>query len=265
MTDTHCHLDFAAFNKDRDEVINRTLSRINAMVNIGAGLYASEQSVGLANQNERVWATVGLHPQDTEPEVDLDLNKQVDRLKELAESNPRVVAVGETGLDYSPAPPGEKDRTRQEQKRLFISQIKLAQQLDLPLVVHSRDSSDDVLEVLRTNRVERAVLHCFSYTKEVAQQVLDLGLFISFTGIITFKNARRLHDTVKYVPLKKMMLETDAPFLAPDPLRGQRCEPWMVEYVGGKVAELKGVSVEEVEIVTDGNAREFFGLPSTYV
>lgn len=260
MIDTHCHLDFRQYQNDREAVTNKSLQELTAIINIGSGLQASRDAVDLAERYDRCYSTVGLHPHDTEPGLELSQEGQLAEIRSLARSGNKVVAIGEIGLDYSSAPPEERDRGREEQKTLFIDQIRVVQKLDLPVVIHSRDSIEDCLYILKEYQVKQAVLHCFTYNKTWAQKVLDLGFYVSFTGIVTFKNAKVVHETVRYVPLEKMMLETDAPFLAPEPYRGQRCEPWMVKYVAEKVAELKGVDVREVERITDDNAVRFFNL-----
>ncbi|OQX50510.1 hypothetical protein B5M47_03775 [candidate division CPR3 bacterium 4484_211] len=263
MTDTHCHLNFQDFDVDRKEVIQRTLENLKGVITVGAGLGTSEKAVALAKKHKQIYAAVGLHPHNTEPKSspgNSNHRSQVDELFKLARKSKKVIAIGETGLDYSPAPPGEVNRPKKEQFKLFIDQINLAKKLNLPLIIHCRDALDDTLSIIREQKVENAVFHCFTYDKESAKKVLEAGFLISFTGIVTFKSAHTVQETAKYVPLDKIMVETDAPFLAPQPFRGQRCEPWMVKYVVEKVAELKKISPTEVETITDRNARIFFKL-----
>ncbi|MBU1110388.1 TatD family hydrolase [Patescibacteria group bacterium] len=281
MIDTHCHLDFNQFNNDQKEVIEKTLRELDVLVNVGSGLEASQKTIALSRKYGKIYAAVGIHPHDTEPKRSSPetagnedgIEYQVEKLRELMQMSDQIVAIGETGLDYSKAPnqngtgqapPGEKDRTKAEQGALFKAHIVLAKEFNLPLVIHSRDAIEETLGILQESKAPQAVFHCFSYNKEWAQKVLDAGYLVSFTGIVTFKNARTIQEAAKFVPLDKIMVETDAPFLAPEPYRGQRCEPWMVKYVVEKIAELKNVSVEEVETQTDNNARAFFKIRAPF-
>lgn len=260
MIDTHCHLDFRQYQDDRATVIKRSLQQLAAMINIGAGLEASRDAVELSRQYDRLYATVGLHPQDTEPENELGLEEQLAVFRKLAEESDKVVAIGEVGLDYTPVPAGERQRERSEQVKLLRRQLDLARDLALPVVIHSRETLDETMAILREHEIERAVFHCFTYGPEEAKQVLDAGYRVSLTGIVTFAKASGVRKTARYLPADRLMVETDAPFLAPVPHRGKRCEPWMVKYVLEKVAQLKEMERGVLERVTDQNAISFFRL-----
>jgi TatD DNase family protein len=251
FTDTHAHLVFPGLIEDLPGVIERAKTAgVERIISIATTLEDARQTLELARRYDGVFAAVGLHPGEI-PGVSMC------DLKELAllASESKVVAIGETGLDYY--------RSRehvQAQKDLFWAQLDLARQRDLPVVIHNRAADDDCLEILRQAR-PRGVMHCFSGDEKFAFDCLEIGLLISFTGILTFKNAGPLREVAKKVPLEKIMLETDAPYLAPAPHRGQRNEPAFVPHIAAVLAEVKGVTVEEVARVTTGNAEQLFRLP----
>ena len=224
LIDTHAHLDYTDFDADRAEVISRAVDAgVTEMISIGTRLDSSTCAVELAENFPNIWATVGIHPS----EVDDAPDGVVERLRELAQSS-RVVAVGEIGLDYHhlPEDPEAVMVNKKRQADLFRGQLDLAVELGLNAVIHQRDSWEDTLEILRdyTGRV-RGVFHCFGGTLAQADEVIALGHLVSFTGIVTFKNARQVQGTAQNVPADKFMVETDCPYLAPAPDRGKRCEP----------------------------------------
>jgi TatD DNase family protein len=251
LIDTHCHIDFQQFDSDREEVVRRAKENgIDYLINIGSSLEGSNGSVDLSRQYENIYATVGIHPHeaDTFKEKDLAILKQLAR-------NKKVVAIGEIGLDYY------KNFSKAENQRLmFASLIGLAKESNLPLVVHCRAAESDTLKLLKERMPLRAVVHCFSGDEPFLKECLELGFFISFTCNITYKKALNLREIVRLTPLEKMFLETDAPYLSPEGLRGRRNEPANVKILAQEVASIKEISVEEVARVTSESAIKFFSL-----
>jgi len=251
IIDTHCHLDFNQFDSDRDAVIDRAKkSNVDYIINVGSSLEGSERSVELAQKYENVFASVGIHPHDADKVNGTTLEK----IAELA-SEKKVVAIGEVGLDYFKSP-----STRENQKTLFVKSIELSKKLELPLIVHNRDASQDTLDILKSN-LPSGVMHCFSGDKKFLDEVLNLGLYVSFTCNLTFKNAKNLRKVAKYVPLDRFLLETDAPFLAPQAYRGKRNEPVYITELRDLFADILNISKEEVERKTTENAIKLFKLP----
>jgi len=249
LIDTHCHLDFAQFSGDRDAVIRRAKEAgVGYFVNIGATLDSSAASCELAAQFPEIYAAVGVHPHD----ADGFKEDNPAKIRELAVRD-KVVAIGETGLDYY-----RNLSSPENQKRLFTNLIALAKSLDLPLVVHTRQAEEDTLKILKAAMPLRAVVHCFSGDENFLKQCLDLGFFISFTCNITYKKAQRLREMVKLTPLDKLMLETDAPYLSPEGFRGKRNEPSHIKLLAEEISRIKGVSFEEVAQKTTENAKLFF-------
>ncbi|MFH1888775.1 MAG: TatD family hydrolase [Candidatus Omnitrophota bacterium] len=272
LIDTHCHLDFPDFDPDRDETINRARNEsIEYIINIGSSLQGSEKSLELSRKYGLIYAAVGLHPH----EADRFDDGAKDLIEKLAGQD-KVVAIGETGLDYF------KNYSKAEnQKTLFTYLVRLAKDLDLPLVIHNREAQSDTLKILRELMPLRAVVHCFSGDDDFLHKCLDAGFFISFTCNITYpakpynsgrdtarvnnmierdKKAKDLRALVKSTPLNRLMLETDAPFLSPEGLRGRRNEPAYVKLLAEEIARIKEVSFEEVSAATTDNARAFFKL-----
>ena len=253
LIDTHCHLDFGEFDEDRSAVMeNAKASGIEYFINVGSNLEGSRKSVELAAEYERVFASVGIHPHHAGEVTESALNE----IKLLAE-NKKVVAIGEVGLDYckSPAPP-------ERQKEVFCKFIEISKKLELPLIIHSRDASRDTLDTLKKmfSFPIKGVMHCFSGGEEELREVLDMGMFVSFTCNLTFKNAKRLREIAKHVPPKRLLLETDAPFLAPQVYRGKRNEPAYITELRDILSELLNLPKEEVEKITTDNAKKLFGL-----
>jgi TatD DNase family protein len=257
LIDTHAHLDYSDYDPDRAAVIARaTDAGVTEIISIGTRIDSSTRAVELAENFPNIWATVGIHPSEVEDAPD----DAVDRLRVLAQST-RVVALGEIGLDYHrlPETPAAMDDNKRRQADLFRRQLGLASELGLNAVIHQRDSWDDTLAILRefTGRV-RGVFHCFGGTINQAREVIALGHLVSFTGIVTFKNARQVQSTAQDVAFDQFMVETDCPYLAPVPDRGKRCEPAHTRRVAEQIAQLRGVSVEEIAARTTETAREFF-------
>jgi len=282
LIDTHCHLDFPDFDADRVEVIRRaSQAGVTRLITIGTTLETSRAALALADSHPHIFATVGLHPCEVESAPD----SAMEQLATLAR-HPKVVALGECGLDYhrlpslstplaksSPTPGAASAGTRElsqadvevkgRQAFFFQRQLELAARLQLNVVVHQRDSWNDTLSTLRpfSGRLQ-AVFHCFSGTYAQARELIDLGHHISFTGIVTFKNAGDLQSCVGKVPAGSFFLETDCPYLSPDPHRGKRCEPAYTRLVAEKVASLRGITLEEIARETTSAAEKFFRLPS---
>jgi TatD DNase family protein len=257
LIDTHAHLDYTDYDPDRAAVIARAAEAgVTGIISIGTRLDSSARAVELAENFPNIRATVGIHP----GEVDSAPDDAVDQLRLLAQSS-RVVAIGEIGLDYHrlPANPAEAEANKRRQAALFRGQLELTAELGLNAVIHQRDSWDDTLRILAdfTGKV-RGVFHCFGGTIEQAREVVALGHLVSFTGIVTFKNAKQVQETARALEAGQFMVETDCPYLAPVPDRGKRCEPAHTRRVAEQIAQLQGVALEEIAARTSETARDFF-------
>jgi len=251
LIDTHCHLDFSEFDRDRDTVVRRSLDNgIEYIINIGSSLAGSKRSLELAQEYDCVYASVGIHPH----EADSFTPQTQSALSELAVKE-KVVAIGEIGLDYF------KNYSQAENQRtVFISLIKLAKEKNLPLDIHSRQAQEDTLRILQEHMPLRAVVHCFSGDADFLKACLGLGFFVSFTCNITYKKAQNLRELVRQAPLERMFLETDAPFLPPEGSRGKRNEPIFIRGLAEEIAKIKNLGLEEIARVTSANAKAFFNL-----
>lgn len=253
IIDTHCHLDFKDFDADRDEVIDRAIrTGVARIVNVASSMEGSRRAVGLAKKYDMVYASVGIHPQDASSATD----ENIAELKSLAGEG-KVVAVGEVGLDYY-----RNLSPKECQEKAFLKFIRLAVELKLPLIIHSREADPDMVAILKRESPSgvKGVMHCFSGDKKFLEECLALGLYISFTCNITFKNAKALREVAKSVPIERVLLETDAPFLAPQEFRGQRNEPAYLKYLLREWAELKGLSERDIARITTHNANNLFRL-----
>lgn len=253
MIDTHCHLDFSQFDSDRKAVIERFLAAgVEKAINVGTGIESSRRSVALAKENREIFASVGVHPHDA---AAADA-KAVAELRGLAKER-KVVAVGEIGLDYY-----KNLSPREKQIGVFKDLIKLSIECGLPMIVHSRDAAPDTMKTLREvcGRSARGVMHCFSGGEDFLSECLEMGLYISFTGSVTFTNAGRLRGVAKNVPPDRLLLETDSPFMAPQEFRGKRNEPAYLKYVCAEMAGIKGISEGEIARLTAENSRRLFGI-----
>jgi len=251
LIDTHCHLEMSRFNPDRDEVIRRAREAgVAAMINIGSDPKSNPLAVALAEKHRDIYASVGIHPHDAK----LFDERQYALLAKWA-SHPRVVAVGETGLDfhYDHSP-------RDVQKKVFRRHLALALEKDLPAIIHSREAEEDTMRILRESGIKRGVMHFFSGGRKMLEEAMALGLYISIAGPVTFRNAINLKDVAALVPDDYLLIETDAPYLAPEPMRGKRNEPAFVAHTAREVARLRGVSLEDVARITTLNARRLFGI-----
>lgn len=253
LIDTHTHLDASKFDSDRDEVIRRAYEAgVTTMVNIGFNRETIPTTMQLAEKYPFIYAAVGWHPVDA---IDMQ-PEDLDWIRELC-AHEKVVAIGEIGLDYywdtSP---------KEVQQDVFRSQIRLAKELKKPIVIHNRDAHADIVRILQEEDAKEigGIMHCFSGSVETAKQCLDMNFYISFGGPLTFKNARVPKEVLATVPLDKILFETDAPYLAPDPYRGKRNESAYVVYVAQAAAEIKGKSLEEISKISTDNAKKCFGI-----
>ena len=257
LIDTHAHLTFPEFSRDCEEVIQRAFSSgVEAIVTVGAGEgeEGNRRAVELASTHEGIYAAIGIHPHDA---ISIDIKKAISNLKELAK-NKCVVAIGEIGLDYyrNISPPDI-------QKKVFLAQLELASSLKLPIVIHVRDAYEDAIYILRNFEKDLVggVFHCFSGGWRIGREAIDMGFYISVPGVVTFKNAHSLKEALSMLPVEKMVIETDSPYLAPEPFRGKRNEPAYVKYIAEELASLKELSVSDVERITTLNAKRLFLLP----
>lgn len=252
LFDTHAHFDDEQFDADRDEVLKSLKSYgVGNIVNIGSSMKTSHTSVALAEKYDFVYATVGVHPSETGELCEAD----IEELKRLA-ANPKVRAIGEIGLDYH----YHDDVEPSIQKKWFVRQLKLAKELDMPVIIHDRESKGECLEILKEHKISNGVVHCFSGSAETAREILNLGMMISFTGVLTFKNAKKAIAACAAVPLDRLMIETDCPYMSPEPHRGRRNFSGYVEFVARKMADIKGVSYDELVGITERNAKRFYGI-----
>lgn len=254
LIDSHAHLDDEKFDKDRDEVIKSFKeNNLELVINVGADLESSKKAVQLSKEYDSIYAAVGVHPHDAS-EID---SNTLDVLRELSKEE-KVIAIGEIGLDYY-----YDNSPRDLQKEWFRKQIKLAKDLDLPIVVHSRDASKDVFDIISEESEGgklRGVIHCFSESVEMAYEYIKLGFYISLGGPVTFKNARVPKQVAKEVPLENLLIETDSPYLTPEPHRGKRNEPKNVRYVAETIANLKEISYERLKKTTNENTKRLFNI-----
>ena len=252
LFDTHAHILDDQFKEDLDQVIRNIYDNMALVVNIGCNLEDCPRTVALAEQYDKVYAAVGLHPED----VKTYTPEGWDMICRLAE-HPKVVGIGETGLDYY-----WDTSTKDAQKVLFEQHIDLAKQLHKPLVIHDREAHGDTLEILkRTNAKEvGGILHAFSGSVEMAMEVIKMGFYIGLGGSVTFKNARKAVEVAQAIPLEYLVIETDCPYMAPVPFRGKRNEPMLVQHTAAKIAELRGISVEELIEATYQNGKRIYGI-----
>lgn len=253
LFDTHAHLDDDRFDEDRDEVIRQCRQDgVDLILNAASNIETSVKSIALAGKYEFIYAAVGVHPHDAS-----DMDEETPGVLAALAENKKVRAIGEIGLDYhydlSP---------RDVQKRKLIEQIDLARQLMLPVIIHDREAHGDIMDIFKKNHIKEVggVLHSFSGSAEMALECLRLGLYISISGPVTFNNARKTVEAVKEVPLDMLLIETDSPYLTPVPNRGSRNYPGYVRFVAEKIAEIKGISFEEVAQKTRENGKRLFGI-----
>ncbi len=248
--DSHAHYNDERFKENQEEVINHVFENgVRAIINIGADIKTSKESIEIASKYDNIFAAVGIHPHDAAlvPENYLDV------IKELA-AHEKVVAIGEIGLDYF-----YNNSTVDAQKKVFEELLILASELDLPVIIHSRDATKDCMELLEKYR-PRGVVHCFSGSKDTAKRVVDIGMYISYTGVVTFKNANKIKNSVLHTPKENIMLETDCPYMAPEPHRGKLCTSDMIAHTASAIAEIKNMDVQELVDIATKNTCDLFNI-----
>lgn len=249
--DTHAHYADSAFDEDREAVLAELPSKgVSYVMLASSSVKDTAENAQLAGCYDYIYAASGVHPEsvDTDPENYLDI------VRKTALSSPKIKAIGEIGLDYH-----YEGYDREKQIRFFEEQIVLAKELGLPIIVHSRDATEDTMTLLKKHRPQ-GILHCFSGSAETAKEVIKLGMYIGFTGVITFKNAKKAIKALEAVPLDRLLLETDCPYMAPVPFRGKRCDSSMIAYTAEKAAEIKGISVQELVDITCENAKRIYSI-----
>ncbi len=251
--ETHAHYDDDKFTEDRDELIMAVHeSGVHPIINVGASIHSTQTTLELAKRYPFIYAAVGVHPSDV-----ADLNEDTFAWLKEQTAYAKTVAVGEIGLDYY----WDKEADVQEKQRYWFGrQLQLAREADLPVIIHSRDAAADTLQVMRDNHAETipGVIHCYSYSPELAQEFVRMGYYIGVGGVVTFKNAKKLVETVQTIPMERILLETDSPYMAPEPHRGTRNDSRNIPYVIAKIAGLKGITPQEVERITEENAYRLF-------
>ena len=251
--DSHAHYDARRFREDQKEILAQMEPNgIRRIMNIGCDLASSHTSIALAEEYDFIYAAVGSHPDDAAA-VD---EARIEEYRRLAK-HPKVKAIGEIGLDYY-----YEDVPRQKQQEAFRMQMALAEELEMPVIIHQRDAYEDCLKIVDEFPKVKGVFHCFSGSVEYAKEVLKRGYYMGFTGVITFKNARKAVEVAEYAPLNRLLIETDCPYMAPEPYRGKRCDSTMLPKMAEKIAELRGLPVEQIAKITRENAMKLFGIDS---
>ena len=252
LFDTHAHMDDRAFDADRSELLSALPNQqICLLMNPGCSLESSRNAVKLATEYDYIYAAVGSHP-DAADEVNQEVLAEHE---ELCKLNSKVKAIGEIGLDYH-----YEDIPRDLQKKAFRAQMALAAELDLPVIVHERDAHEDGMAIVREFPTVTGVFHCYSGSAEMARQLVELGWYIGFTGVLTFKNARKALEVAASIPLDRIVLETDCPYMAPEPFRGKRNDPGKLYRMAEKLAEIRGLSVEEIHRITTENGKRLYRI-----
>jgi len=253
LIDSHAHLDMEEFDPDRDQVLERAQQAgITHIITIGVDLQSSQRALTLSDKHPFLFTSVGCHPHHAEA---CD-HEMLEALKRLT-SHRSVVAWGEIGLDFF-----RNYAPQAKQKEIFYRQLEMALQVDLPVIIHDRNAHSEVLDILRTTKNHRGVIHCFSGDYDLAMTFMDLGFYISIPGTVTYKKAKEVQDVATRIPLEALLLETDAPYLAPHPRRGRRNEPLFVTYTAKKIAQLRGLDLETLAHQTYENTKKLFSLPS---
>ena len=250
--ESHAHYDSRKFDEDREELLNSMQENgVGTIINAGATWKSVTTGLELANQYPFVYAALGLHPDEVG-----DLNEERFEILKAECQKEKVVAVGEIGLDYY-----WDNESHDIQKKWFIRQLELARELDLPVIIHSRDAAEDTLKIMKEHaQGRRGVIHCFSYSKEMAEEYVKLGFYIGVGGVVTFKNGKKLKEVVEAIPIERILLETDSPYLAPEPHRGKRNSSLYLPHIAQMIADLKGLTYDEVVAQTERNSRELFHI-----
>ena len=252
LFDTHAHMDDHAFDEDRAELLSRLPEQgIAYLMNPGCSLESSRNADRLSREYDYIYAAVGSHP-DAADEVNEEV---LEEYRKLCKLNPKIKAIGEIGLDYH-----YEDIPREIQLKAFRMQMELARELRLPVIVHEREAHEDGMNIVREFRDVTGVFHCYSGSAEMARQLVELGWYIGFTGVLTFKNARKAIQVASSIPLDRIVIETDCPFMAPEPYRGKRNDPGYLPKMAEKLAEIRGISVEEAITITTENAKRLYRI-----
>ena len=251
LFDTHAHMNDEAFDADREQMILGLPDKgIAYVMNVGCSLHSSGDCIAMAEKYPFVYASVGTHP-DAAAEVD---DAVIGKYRQMAQ-HPRVLAIGEIGLDYY-----YETVPREIQQKAFRMQMELARELKMPVIIHERDAHDDAMRIVKEFKDVTGVFHCYSGSAEMARQLVNMGWYIGFTGVLTFKNARKAVETAERIPLDRIVLETDCPFMAPEPFRGKRNDPGYLYRMAERLAEIRGISVEEAQAATLENAKRLYRL-----
>lgn len=247
--ESHAHYNDTRYDEDRNKILEELKqNNVSYLINIGTDIKTSIESIELAKNYDFIYATVGIHPHDAKDMT----NQDIQTLEELCK-NEKVVAIGEIGLDFY-----YDNSPKEIQKEVFIKQLKLAKKLNKPVVIHSREASQEVFDIIKSSGVNKGVIHAYSGSKEMALEYNNLGFYIGVGGVVTFKNAKKLVEVVENVPLEKILIETDAPYLTPEPFRGTRNDSTKLKYVVEKIANIKNITPEEVEKITLNNGLNLF-------
>ena len=257
LFDSHSHYNDEKFDTDRENIIKETLSNgVSNFIVAGYNVASSKKAVEIASKYEELYAIAGISPNDVDNiETKEDINKCLNEIEKIA-SNKKVVAIGEIGLDYY----WNKDN-KEIQKEMFIKQIELANKLEMPIIIHTREAVSDTIEILKTHNVnKKGIFHCCPLNRELVKEAIKLEFYISLSGVITFKNAKNADEIIHLVPEDKLLIETDSPYLAPEPVRGTRNNSMNAKYVAEKIAEVKNKTIEEIADLTNQNAKRIFGI-----
>lgn len=254
IIDTHAHYDDKQYDKDRDELIKEFQdNNIEYVVNIGASIETSQNTIDFTKKYDFFYGAIGVHPSETQ---ELDEHK-IEWLKQQAITNKKIVAIGEIGLDYYWSEPG-----KELQRKWFEEQLELARTVKLPVVIHSREAAKDTIDILKAHKARElgGVIHCYSYSKEMVKDYADMGFFFGIGGVVTFKNSKKLKEAVELMPLDRIVLETDAPYLSPEPNRGKRNSSLNIEYIARQLCLIKGLEYDELLEVTNANAKKLYRI-----
>ena len=250
--DTHAHYDDEAFDMDRDQLLNDMHQKgIEYIVNAGEAVKSSLAGVEMGKRYDFVYSASGIHPEHANETNDRD----IEEIEKIARENKKVVAIGEIGLDYH-----YEGYSKEKQIDIFKKQLEIAKELDLPVIIHSRDASQDTFDIIKESGVRKGIIHCYSGSAQMAKDYVKMGFFIGIGGVLTYKNARKLVEVAEEIPLEAIVLETDCPYLAPAPFRGKRNNSLYIQFVAEKMAEIKGISYEEVCRKTVENGKKIFGI-----
>lgn len=256
LFDSHCHLNDEKFDNDRDKIIEEIYkSGVTNFTTVGYDLQSSKKAINIAEKYKFIYSTVGISPNDI-PQNEQELWKQLKEINNLAKSSNKIVAIGEIGLDYY-----WNTENKDIQKIAFIEQIKIANKFDLPIVIHTREAIIDTIQILKDNNVKnKGIFHCCPQNRELIKEGLKLGFYISFAGPITFKNSKNAEEIINLVPNDRILIETDSPYLAPEPVRGTRNTPENVKYIANKIAKSKNLTIEQIEKTTVENTKNIFKI-----